>query len=555
MLRHLTIKNIVLLKSVELEFPQGLTVLTGETGAGKSILLDALGLVLGKRSDTKLVRAGEEMGSVVAEFDIIQDDALKAWLEEQGLGGDNLLIIRRIIKSDGSSKAYVNDQAVTQKILKELGEWLIVIHGQHGQRGLLDASTHAAMLDGYGKHTALAASTAQAYHAWREANKHYTNLQESLQQALREQDYLTHIVQELNIIRPKVGEEAELAEKRQHYLQAEKLGLLLQECEQGLSGGTPSVAEQLRRVQMSLIRANLDDNPHATLAIESLERAQHELAEAEMAVHRLSSEIAYDEAALERTEERLFALREMARKYRMSADELPDYLVRATASLQHIVQGDAALQDAAKEVARCKAVYQQEARSLHAAREKAIPALIEAVHTNLAPLKMAATRLRVVMSALPESAWRASGMEEVRFEVATNMGSHYGGLQEVASGGELSRLMLAMHVVLRDESRQNVLIFDEIDTGTGGAVAEAIGMRLKMLAAHSQVLVVTHQPQVAAQAHHHFFIAKDVVDGNTSTSVTPLDANARHEELARMLSGATVTEEARLAASKLLALA
>ena len=557
MLVRLKINNIILLKQVEINFAKGLTVLTGETGAGKSILLDALGLVLGKRAEGggKMVRYGEESGQVTAEFDIAGNAAfLLEWLTEQGIDvEDGILIIRRTLKADGASKAFVNDQAVTQKMLQMLGEWLIVIHGQHDQRGLLEVAKHAQMLDDYAKLSdGLTKQVRNAYTNWQAVKRALENLQQDLQNAQRESEYLSHVVAEIGKIKPKVGEEDELANERSKLLQMEKTGLLLQDNEKILSGGQTPIAEQLRRVQVAFLRSPISTTPQISKIIDALERCLHELEDAETTLHEYAREINYDEAALERISERLFALRELARKYRMSVDELPAYLAQAEDKLKQVIGGQEEIARLTKQTEALQAQFLALAAELRSARLLAIPRLCDAIHANLQMLKMAATKVRVRCGELPIEQAKPNGIDDICFEVATNVGGNYGSLASIASGGELSRFMLAMAVVMNKGDNAPMLIFDEIDTGTGGAVADAIGLKLAELAQHQQVVVVTHLPQVAARANAHLFISKAVEDGATVTNVAPLTKAQATEELARMLSGAIVTDEARMAAARLM---
>jgi DNA repair protein RecN (Recombination protein N) len=552
MLTRLTIRNIVLIQATELLFGKGLTVLTGETGAGKSILLDALGLVLGNRAEARLIRSGEDNAQVSAEFDVSDHAELHQLLEEHGIERENSLIIRRQLKADGSSKAWVNDQPVTLKLLKDLGERLVIIHGQHGQKGLMEVGQHAAYLDAYAVNERWLQTVSHAYRQWREAQDRHHALHQELVNAERERDYLEHMVKELATLAPEVGEEEELVSKRTTLMQAEKSGAVLRHISDALNGSQP-IAEALRQIQVALVRSPIAEKAEGQTMIEALERAQNEIGEAESALATMIREDVYDERALEQVEERLFLLREMARKHRVTVDDLAFTLVNATQKLTTLHHGTAKLQRVNAEMATAKAAYHTAATHLRERRLSAVAGLEAAVHCELAPLKMEATRFRVTCTEKPESAWAENGMDEIRFEVSTNAGSPFAPLATIASGGELSRFMLSLAVVLKPSHDAPMLIFDEIDTGTGGAVADAIGGRLAALATHQQVCVVTHLPQVAARGSAHLFIEKRTREGHTVTSVVTLDDTARREELARMLSGATITEEARHAARRLLA--
>ena len=550
MLTRLSIRNIVLIREAELLFDKGLTVLTGETGAGKSILLDALGLVLGNRAEARLVRAGAENAMVIAEYELLPAQPVHALLTEQGLESSETLILRRQIRVDGTSKAFVNDQPVTLKLLRDIGERLVSICGQHGQKGLLDSSEHLKFLDRYAKTEALKATVTAAYHHWKRAERARHALEEQLIEAERNRDYLEHMLKELAALAPQEGEETALVEKRTAMMQAEKSGAALREISELLGGPTP-LAARLRNAETLIARSALAATSEGKALGEALERTQAELEEAENILGRLMREDHYDEKLLERTEERLFSLREMARKYRVTVEGLYDLLTTSTAKLSALSDSSAEHARLAEEERAAKSRFQETAMVLRNQRLAAIPLLEAAVHQELSPLKMEATRFRVACIEKNDAAWSESGIDEVRFEVSTNAGSPFGTLGAIASGGELSRLMLALSVVLQQAEDSSMLIFDEIDTGTGGAVADAIGARLARLSAHQQVCVVTHLPQVAARGDSHLFIAKERVGDHTETRVVRLSEGERTEELARMLSGAEITGEARSAALRL----
>jgi DNA repair protein RecN (Recombination protein N) len=554
MLRKLQVKNIILLKEVEIDFANGLTVLTGETGAGKSILLDALGLVLGKRADAKMVRAGADFGQVIAEFEITGNANLKNWLQLREIESDDTLIIRRTLKTDGASKAFINDVTVTQKTLRDLAGFLIIIHGQHDSHNLTDSNIHLQMLDSYGgPNGELKANVAHHHSLWKTAQSKLVQLEQEIELARREQEYLSHVVSELGALKPKIGEEDELANERIKQQQSEKIGSMLQECEMLLSGGANPLSEQLRRVQTLLLRSNVAENMAASKAIDALERCLNELAEAEIAINEIARAIDYDESKLDKISERLFGLREAARKYRLQPDELSTYLEECRTKLHKTQNSEAEIAHLTKELASHKQQYFEHASKLRELRIKAAIPLCEAIHKHLAELKMSGTKVRIVCNEMPSENWRVSGIDDVRFEVATNAGSHFGTLGNIASGGELSRFMLAMAVVMNKTINPPMLIFDEIDTGTGGAVADSIGLKLAELSKHQQVVVVTHLPQVAARADSHLFINKNTIAGETVTQVEHLNKDQSKEELARMLSGAVVSDAARMAAETLMA--
>jgi DNA repair protein RecN (Recombination protein N) len=542
-LAHLSIRNILLLKSVEIDFTDGLNVLTGETGAGKSILLDALGLVLGERSDAGLVRAGETQASVSAEFLLGSHKALRVLLAELELEAHEQLLVRRTLGADGKSRAFVNDAPVSVGALKRIGELLVERHGQHDQRGLLDSKTHRALLDAYGSHAALLKQIASAFHAWKSARAALDALQQGMQGAAAEEQWLQLMVRELGALEPQEGEEEQLVEARQKANAAKQSIQHLQQALEPIAG----VALQLRQSVRSLQRASGDAYQPI---IDALERAEVDIEEANVALESKIADADLDPAQLERVEDRLHALRAAARKYQAAVASLPDMLAQAREKLSRITNFDAQQAALVADEAARKDAYLALCEQIMAARTKAADGLTRAIAKELASLKMGGTQLRVQQQELPEAQWGEAGNRLVQFEVATNAGQAFGPLAKVASGGELSRLLLAMKVVLRGTAEATA-IFDEIDTGTGGAVAEAIGLRLRKLADAAQVMVVTHQPQVAAQARHHLFIAK-AGKKEVETQVVMLDASARTEELARMMSGATISDEARQAATKLL---
>lgn len=553
MLAHLAIRNIVLIEKVDLDFHAGLCVLSGETGAGKSILLDALGLALGGKADAKLVRAGQDSASVIARFSLPAYPALDAALEELGLDAreDDELVIRRQLSNDGKSRAFINDAAVSAKALKEISELLIEIHGQNGQRGLMDTATHRDALDAFGGLDSELHALNAAFDAWKQARAARDNLQKQLDDAEREREYLKHMRGELKALNPQAGEEETLSDTRLRMMQSEKLAGTLDDALTALSQPRP-VMEALRSAQNILARSTLKDAAHFNPAIEALDKAMNELEAARDVLEHLGRDCEYDPRALEDVEERLFALKAAARKYNLSMEELPALYEQVCDKLNALDAGANNLKQLEADVATTRKTYVAAGEAL-SARRKAVAVLLEdAIHAELTPLKMEATRFRVALDAKPESDWNAAGMEAVSFEVATNKGAHFARLDAIASGGELSRFMLALAVVLGGKKSTPTLIFDEIDAGTGGAVADAIGKRLQRLSSHAQVLVVTHAPQVAARGAQHLFIQKQEIDNHTHTMVRELSATERHEELARMLSGATITEEARKAAGKLL---
>ena len=552
MLLHLSIKNIVLISRCEVPFAPGLNVLTGETGAGKSILLDALGLVLGARAEAGLIRAGEDAATVGAEFDISDAAATRAVLQDLGMPVEDTLLIRRQLQAGGKTRAWVNDQPVSVGALKRIGDTLIEVHGQHDQRSLLEARHHIHLLDAYGRLDNLSDHVMHTYHAWRSVRDKMAEAQERIAEGEREQDYLEHMRRELRLLDAQEGEEQTLAEARASMMHNEKHAETLQ---QALAELQNSQAESaLHSAQRLLSRSGMGESHGAQFEqiVDALDRAQIEMSEAMSQLEYALEAAEYDPQQLEAMEERLFALKGAARKYRVEADGLPALLEEVEAKLDAVTNQHDMLYDLQRELAETREVYLDAAHALSQARGGAAQELQQRLVKELTPLKMGQTRFRIVQEELPEDRWGANGTDRIEFEAATNAGQPYAPLAKIASGGELSRFMLALKVVLAGIDDTPSYIFDEIDTGTGGAVADAIGARLALLADRSQVLVVTHLPQVAARGHNHLFIEKNDVGAETITHVRELDAEERKEELARMLSGAAITEEARGAAKKLM---
>lgn len=554
MLNQLSIRNIVLIEACDIALGEGLCVLSGETGAGKSILLDALGLVLGARADTSLVRAGEAQGSVSAEFDISGNDNAKAILSELELDDSDTLIIRRSLGADGKTRCLINDAPATVASLKRLGETLVEVHGQHDQRSLQDTTIHRALLDEYGKLLPLRREVAEAYRIFKEHVQARASLAAQIEQAAREQDYLQHMRNELKQLSPQPGEEETLASQRTAMMQSEKLFEVLNEAIGELNGGK-SVAGSIRSAQRILTRSALAANFSAV--IEGLEKAAVEAEEAVAALEKIGEDSTFNPEKLEQIEERLFALKAAGRKYNMPVDELAKLYDEVSQKLSLIDTQEHKLAELEKAVAQARVVFRDVADKLTQQRSKAATKLEKAIESELKPLKMENTRFRVRIEPLEEASWSEWGADAVAFECATNVSKDakaiaYAPLNKIASGGELSRFMLAMKVALASVRSTGTIIFDEIDTGTGGAVADAIGQRLSMLGKSSQVLVVTHLPQVAARGSQHLLVSKQNKAKKITTSVVTLSASEREEELARMLAGATITQEARKAAQKLL---
>ncbi len=551
MLTHLAIRNIVLIEALDLSFGRGLGVLTGETGAGKSILLDALGLVFGNRADSALVRAGEDKASVAASFEFAAlPVGLATLLEDTEIAVEpsESLIIRRQLKADGGSKAFVNDQPVGVALLREMAPFLVELHGQHDDRGLVNPRGHRALLDRFAGIDP--ARLARAWEAWRGAEERLAAARDALDQAREDQDLLLAHLAELTALEPQAGEESRLAETRSAMQKGERLTVDLEELRH-LWEGSESPLAGLRAAARRLERI-APEHPLLIEALAALDRAVIEAGEAEENLQAAAEALVHDPMALENAETRLFELRALARKHRCEVDELPERMRTMRGALAAIEGGEAefdALELAARDAGKR---YRAEAAAVHGARVAAALRLDEAVARELAPLKLDAARFRTAMAELPEERWGPGGIDSAEFLISTNPGADFAPLNKIASGGELSRFILALKVALAEQGGAATVIFDEIDRGVGGAVASAIGERLARLASGGQLLAVTHSPQVAARGGTHYQIHKTSEGTVTRTSVALLDAAGRQEEIARMLSGAEVTPEARAQADRLL---
>ena len=555
MLVGLSIHNVVLIERLELSFAAGLTVLTGETGAGKSILLDALGLALGARADSGLVRKGASQAMVAAEFHVAADHAAQHLLAEQGIAAEDSLILRRQVGGDGRSRAFINDQPVSVTFLKTLGEHLIEIEGQFETHGLLDPASHRDLLDGFGGHLTESRATHAAHATWRQAEDALNEAVATLSQARLDEEYLRHAVAELELLDPQPEEETRLAMERQVLMAGSQVIEAVNAAHQDLAGdrGADRALIAAER-KLQRIADRLGDALGRELAgiASALDRAGVELREAIAGLQNLQQSLDADPARLDRVEERLHALRELARKHRIRADELPGQLAEMKARLTLIDGKSGDLVALKASAAKTREAYLAAAATLSKARAKAAKLLDQAVAKELAPLKLDKAKFVTRIVALPEAQWGEAGQERVAFEVATNPGAEPGPIQRIASGGELARFMLALKVSLARAQPVPTLVFDEVDAGIGGATAAAVGERLKRLADQVQVLVITHSPQVAALGAQHWRVEKKVAKGVTSTDVATLAATARREEIARMLSGAEISDEARAAADKLL---
>lgn len=548
MLSGLFIRDMLLTETLDLEFGAGLNVLTGETGAGKSILLDSLGFVLGWRGRADLVRKGADKGEVTAEFLLTADHPAHGVLAEAGLPDEGeALLLRRTTSAEGRKQAFVNDRRCSGEVLRQLSETLVELHGQQDDRGLLNPRGHRDLLDQFGDLGDELAATRQSWRDLRAARKSLETLETELEALEKDREYLTHAVDELTALDPQVGEDESLDRDRR-LMQAgarirDDVGAVIAAL--GSEGAEAPLAEALARL------ADIDDLTDGAFeeARNILSRVLDDVANAERAISDQMEAMDHDPYRLEQTEERLFALRALARKHKVRVDDLPELLASLGGKLARLDGGVKGLAAAKATVETCLQAYEKASKTLGEARGKAASALDKMVMGELTPLKLEHARFSTVISAGTPG---PEGQDEVTFEIATNPGAPSGPLNKIASGGELSRFLLALKVALKS-GREVSMIFDEIDRGVGGATADAVGRRLAALAATGQVLVVTHSPQVAAKGAHHLLVQKTVEGGKTRSDVAPVTGAARVDEIARMLAGETLTHEARAAAKALMA--
>jgi DNA repair protein RecN (Recombination protein N) len=559
MLSALSIRDVVLIERLDLSFGVGLTVLTGETGAGKSILLDSLGLALGARAEAGLVRPGAEQASVSASFAPPAGHPIGVLLAEQGLDAEDDVVLRRVLTKDGRSRAFINDQPVGVALLRRAGALLVEVQGQHEQIGLADPASHVAMLDAFGAPRPLREATATAWRDWRSALTALQAAREAIAEAERDEAWLRHAVEELAGLAPQEGEEERLANERQRLQQgercAEAIAAALSELaprDRRSAGPAASLRAASRALQRLVAPHQPDSVNPAASAVAALERAEEAVAEAESLLTRMSADADADPRLLEQAEERLFALRAVARKHAVAVPDLPALLDSLRSRLAALDTGVAEVAALEQAVVRARESYKESAKLLAVARRVAANRLDRAVAKELPPLRLGKARFRADVAALEEADWGPTGADMVRFLIATNPGQEFAALGRIASGGELSRLMLALKVVLSSGSSVPTLVFDEVDADVGGATAAAVGERLTRVAERVQVLVVTHSPQVAARGGAHLRVSKSAARGRTATMVDQLDPRERREEIARMLAGETVTEAARAAADDLL---
>jgi DNA repair protein RecN (Recombination protein N) len=550
MLARLSIRDIVLIDQLDLDFSRGLTILTGETGAGKSILLDALSLALGLRGDGGLVRAGAAQGQVTAVFELAADHPVHALLAAQDLPLEGELILRRVQMADGRTRAYVNDQSVGAQTLRTLAAGLVEIHGQHDERALLDAASHRALVDAYGGLEPQVARARAAHGALRSVEAELAAARADVAAREKEADFARHASEELAKLAVEPGEEDRLAAKRTAMMQGEKVAADIKDALSSLSGDAailPTLNAVARRLQRRAQQAPDLIEP----SVKALDEAMNAVELAADAVNEALRACAFDPRELERCEERLFELRGMARKYSVAVDALPALGEKYAGELADLGEGKARVARLEKDFAAAQAEYAAAAAALAAARRRAAEELAGAVNAELPPLKLERARFSAEVAS-DERTVSADGYDRVEFVVQTNPGSRPGPMMKVASGGELARFLLALKVSLAERETAPTLVFDEIDTGVGGAVADAIGQRLARLASRAQVLAVTHAPQVAARSQRHYKIVKHEVGAGVATRVVALGAAERREEIARMLAGAEITREARAAAKSLI---
>ena len=555
MLAALSIRDIVLIDKLDLEFGSGLSALTGETGAGKSILLDAFSLAIGARGDASLVRRGAEQGQVTATFELASDHPVLALLTENDILVEDVLILRRVQGADGRSRAFINDTSVSVQLLRQVGQALVEIHGQHDERALIDPSGHRDLVDAFGGLTADAGRLAGLYDAWQAADAVRARHDAEIAATRANADYVAHALEELQTLAPEQGEEAALAARRQLMMNAEKIAGELTEALDALQGeGTAGarLASALRRIE----RQAATGGAMLTAVAEALERVLGETNAARDKIEEALALTAFEPGDLERDEERLFALRALARKHRVQVDDLPALVARLEAELAALDTSEGRAAELAKQAEAARKAYEAASLALSKARGAAAKRLDKEVAGELGPLKLEKARFVTHIDTVDLSEGGPAGIDRVAFWVATNPGTEPGPMMKVASGGELARFILALKVVLAARGSAPTLIFDEADSGVGGATAAAVGERLSGLAESVQVLAVTHAPQVAALAQGHLMIAKEAMQGpqgeTMATRVVVLEGTHRREEIARMLAGQTITDEARAAADKLM---
>ena len=551
MLKSLSIRNVVLIDKLDLDFRNGFSVLSGETGAGKSILLDSVGLLLGKRAEIGMIRSGCDKLSVCGSFEIVDKKGeLAALCAEYDLDFDNEIIIKRTLNQDGKGKIFFNDQPITQKLLKEIGGYLVEIHGQFDNQGLLNPATHLSVLDNYGNYPDKIAAMKNAFGVYKKAKTERAAAEEKIRQAKNEEENLRHWVDEFQKIKPQANEQEELEQKRQQMMNAEKILENLDAAYRAMSQG--SVQSSLRQAQAAIARVNSLLNGKFDNIYDLLDTALVNADEASEEIEAASNEVSLNQNELDAVEERLFSLKALARKHNSTVEELPQVWAQMEEDLQNLASGEENIENLRKLETAAYNDYVKKATEVSQARLATALKLDAKIQAELPDLKMDKARFMTQVSDKPENLWNENGRDEVCFMVSTNPNTPYGSLSKIASGGELARFMLALKVNLAQSSQVETMIFDEVDTGIGGATAQAVGEKLAKLGEKVQVLVVTHSPQVAAQSKYHYKVEKTTMDNVTTTTLRELSINEKTEEVARMLSGEQITNEARAAAKVLI---
>lgn len=551
MLKSLSIRNVVLIDKLDLDFRNGFSVLSGETGAGKSILLDSVGLLLGKRAEIGMIRSGCDKLSVCGSFEIVDKKGeLAALCAEYDLDFDNEIIIKRTLNQDGKGKIFFNDQPITQKLLKEIGGYLVEIHGQFDNQGLLNPATHLSVLDNYGNYPDKIAAMKNAFGVYKKAKSERATAEEKIRQAKNEEENLRHWVDEFQKIKPQANEQEELEQKRQQMMNAEKILENLDAAYKAMSQG--GVQSSLRQAQAAIARVNSLLNGKFDNIYDLLDTALVNADEASEEIEAASNEVSLNQNELDAVEERLFSLKALARKHNSTVEELPQVWAQMEEDLQNLASGEENIENLRKLEMAAYNDYVKKATEVSQARLATALKLDAKIQAELPDLKMDKARFMTQVSDKPENLWNENGRDEVCFMVSTNPNTPYGSLSKIASGGELARFMLALKVNLAQSSQVETMIFDEVDTGIGGATAQAVGEKLAKLGEKVQVLVVTHSPQVAAQSKYHYKVEKTTMDNVTTTTLRELSINEKTEEVARMLSGEQITNEARAAAKVLI---
>ena len=549
MLLSLSIRNVVLIDYLNINFENGLVVLSGETGSGKSILLDALGLAIGARADADLVRCNSKLITVIAEFQMPNNGLIEKLLNDHGIEMDSALLLKRTVSIEGRSRAFINDQPVNIAFLKRIGELLVEIHGQLETHGLLDPINHRKILDDYGNYPELLESVSRSFKKWKDAQTLYQSKVEEFNKVKKEEEFVRFSVDELVEINPRENDEQLLSDKRSLLMNAGNLSMVTEEAFEQLTNSIePNLREVIQKVMRSLEKAGGKFDQLASC----LERSLLEATEAISEIELLSEQLSSRPDDLEKTEERLFRLRALARKHQVPVSELPELLLRLEKQLATLIDGESNLKIMEEEIIGLKNTYKSDCENLTLTRSKVSSELDDLVSLELHPLKLEAARFVTQLIELPESDWNEYGVESISFKVQTNPNTELGPLNKIASGGELARIMLALKVILADSIKIPTIIFDEVDAGIGGAAAAAVGDRLEKLGINTQVLVITHSPQVASRGNNHFRIIKESDKDGNRIILSPLTSISRTEEIARMLSGSEITDEARAAALKLI---